>query len=67
MVATRHMESEKDSLPVDVSRSKTSLLKNSLIPPPLPPAPPARKKVIVSDWERGSQNRESERKAPLAG
>ena len=36
------MESEKDSLPVNVRRSKTSLLK--LPNPPSPPPPPQQKK-----------------------
>ena len=44
MVATRHMESEKDSLPVDVRRSKTSLLKPPIAPPPPPRSPPQEKK-----------------------
>ena len=66
MVATRHMESEKDSLPVDVSRSKTSLLKNSLIPPPPPPRSPRKKK---SDRERlgTRQSKSRERKKGSAG
>ena len=64
MVATRHMESEKDSLPVDVRRSTTSLLKDSLIPPP--PPPPRKKK---SDRERlgTRQSKSRERKKGSAG
>ena len=39
LVASRHMEGENDSLPVNVHRSKTSLLKL-----PSPPHPPPQKK-----------------------
>ena len=40
LVASRHMEREKDSLPLDVRPQKTSLLK----PPNPPPPPPPKKK-----------------------
>ena len=60
LVASRHMESENDSLPVNVHPSKTSLLK---LPSPHHP-PPQKKKAITSHWGRGSYNRASERKAP---
>ena len=61
MVATRHMESEKDSLPVDVRRSKTSLLKL----PNSPRSPPQEK----SDRERlgTRQSKSRERKKGSAG